>query len=228
MAKVKYSALVSDMRNKLNGSVLSKNKYGSYIRNKVTPTNPQSAAQVAQRAKLATFASKWRTLTEEQRQAWNDAVSGWSRTDIFGDSQNPTGSILHNRLNMTIATAGGTAIVLPPMPLGAPSPTALSVVTDTVASTMEVTFAQTPVPAGMALVVEASPGMSAGISVANSQLRIIAVLPATTATGADVYAEYVAKYGSPTIGMKIFYRISMIRIATGEKSQFQKFAEVIA
>ena len=49
MAKVLFSALISDMRNKLNGSVFAKNRGGSYLRTKVTPVNPQTVAQVHKR-----------------------------------------------------------------------------------------------------------------------------------------------------------------------------------
>ena len=43
MAKIKMTAIVADMRNKLNGSVFSRNRGGAYIRTKVTPINPQTS-----------------------------------------------------------------------------------------------------------------------------------------------------------------------------------------
>ena len=42
MAKILTTAIVADIRNKLNGSVFSKNRYGAYVRTKVTPVNPQT------------------------------------------------------------------------------------------------------------------------------------------------------------------------------------------
>ena len=63
MAKIKLSAIVSEMRGKLNGSVFSKNRGGAYIRTKVTPVNPQSLAQGLVRATLTNLSQAWRGLT---------------------------------------------------------------------------------------------------------------------------------------------------------------------
>ena len=53
MAKILMTAIVADIRNKLNGSVFSKNRYGAYVRTKVTPVNPQSTAQQNTRNNLS-------------------------------------------------------------------------------------------------------------------------------------------------------------------------------
>ena len=100
MAKVKFSALISEMRNKLNGSVFARNRGGAYLRTKVTPTNPMTIAQVQARSLLTSFSQAWRGLTEDQRQAWLSVVDQWSRTDVFGDVVNPSGSTLYIRLNI--------------------------------------------------------------------------------------------------------------------------------
>ena len=178
--KIKYSALVSDMRGKLNGSVASKNRYGQYLRNKITPVNPQTSHQVAQRSKLATFSSMWKGLTEAQRAAWIGAVPGWTRTNIFGDITTPSGNILFNRINMTLATVGANALMLPPSPLGAESPTSLSATAAAGTPALDVTVA----PATLqqtTLVVEATGQMSAGIYNANNRYRILEVDPALVA-----------------------------------------------
>lgn len=74
MAQIKFGAFVTDMRGKIGGSVFSKNKNGAYAKNKVTPSNPQSGAQMAVRNLLAGFAQQWRTLTETTRQGWIDGA----------------------------------------------------------------------------------------------------------------------------------------------------------
>lgn len=218
MAKVKFSALISDMRNKLNGSVFSKNRAGSYLRNKVTPVNPQSVAQTAARALLTTFSQTWRTLTEEQRSAWNGAVSQWATTDIFGDIKNPTGLQLYIRLNVNVSLAGGSALTAPPVPTGVEPVLDLSVDVDASVQSVTLSDIVTPVPAGMALYIEATPGMSAGISNANSQFRHVQTIPAAGAVGA-ISAAYIAKFGAVVEGKKYFVRCKFINITTGEVSQ---------
>lgn len=218
MAKVKFSALVSDMRNKLNGSVFSKNRAGSYLRNKVTPVNAQTVAQTGARAKLTTYAQAWRALTEEQRQAWNAAVSQWSSTDVFGDIKNPTGLQLYIRLNINVVLAGGAGLNLPPSPEGAVPVLDLSVDADVSDGSVVLSDITTPVPAGMSLYIEATPCLSPGINNANNQFRFIQMIPAAGVVG-DVGTAYLAKFGALVAGQKIFVRCKFINVATGEVSQ---------
>lgn len=92
--KIKFGALVTDGRGKLGGHVASKNRSGNYLRTKVTPSNPQTAAQQATRAVLGSLSTAWSGLTLAQRNSFNSAVGDWSGTNIFGDIKNPTGKNL--------------------------------------------------------------------------------------------------------------------------------------
>lgn len=219
MAKVKFSALISEMRNKLNGSVFSRNRGGAYLRNKVTPLNPQTAAQVEARSLLATFSQAWRSLTQAQRDAWNSAVSNWTTTDVFGDSVKPTGATLFIRLNINIANAGGTTITSPPSPVGVASLVTLSVLASEVSGQVQITFAEDTVPADEALVLEATPNLSPGISNANSQFRVIGRLDEGDTSPFVATSIYTAKFGALSGGQKLFVRAKFISTLTGETSQ---------
>lgn len=116
MAKVKFGMMAVDMRNKLGGQVFSKNRGGAYIRTKVTPANAQTSFQTAVRAILTFFAQSFRTLTAAQILAWNNAVSDFTGTDIFGDVRTPSGINLYIRLNANLAKVGEPAISDPPLP----------------------------------------------------------------------------------------------------------------
>lgn len=227
MAKVKFSALISEMRNKLNGSVFSRNRGGAYLRNKVTPLNPQTSAQVAARSLLTFFSQGWRSLTEDQRLAWSGAVASWSSTDIFGDTINPTGATLYIRLNCNISIAGGSPIVLPPAQLGAAALDSLSIAADASANTLAITFTATPVPADHAMVIESTANLSPGISNANSNFRTIDVAAAASASPYAAGAAQLLKFGAMVTGQKIFVRAKMIRLSTGETSQRQVTSTIV-
>lgn len=218
MAKVKFSALISDMRNKLNGSVFSKNRGGAYLRTKVTPTNPQTVAQAAARALLTSFSQGWKALTEDQRLAWNGAVGSWAGTDVFGDLKNPTGLQLYIRLNVNISLASGTPLTLPPVPSGVAPVLDLSVDVDDSSQSVTLSDITSPVPADTALYIEATPGLSPGVSNANSQFRHVTTLAPTTVVGA-ISAAYIAKFGAVVEGQKYFVRAKFINMLTGEVSQ---------
>lgn len=228
MAKVKFSALIAEMRNKLNGSVFARNRGGAYLRNKVTPTNPQTIAQVTARSLLTSYSQAWRSLTEAQREAWKSVVDQWSRTDVFGDVVNPSGSSLYIRLNINISLAGGSAISTPPTPVGADALTALSVDASAGGGTVDVTYAPASVPADHAMYIEATPMLSPGISNANSKFRYVQTFAAATASPEDIGNAYAAKFGSLVEGQKLFIRAKLINKLTGEVSQKLVASTIVA
>lgn len=222
MAKAKFGAMMVDLRGKLGGQVFSRNRGGAYVRQKVTPLNPQTTAQVNARSLLTEFSQGWRALTEEQRMAWSGVVDQWSKTDIFGDVVNPTGNTLYSRLNINIRNAGGTAITVPPLPTGADAITSLSVTADVSDGAINVDIAPGTVPAGHTLYVEATPQQSPGINNANTKYRFVEAFAAAEAGPFDIAAAWSAKYGSLTAGTKIFVRAKFINKVTGEMSQAMK------
>ena len=227
MAKVKFSALIAEMRNKLNGSVFARNRGGAYLRTKVTPTNPQTIYQVAARSLLTTYSQAWRSLTEAQRQAWNAVVDQWATTDVFGDIVNPSGSTLYIRLNINVSLAGGVALSNPPTPTGADALTALSLAASEGGGSVDVTFAPT-VPADHVMYLEGTPQLSPGISNANSKFRNISTLAAAETSPYDAGAEYITKFGSLIEGQKMFVRAKFINGLTGEVSQKLVASTIVA
>lgn len=219
MALVKFSMMISEIRNKLNGSVFARNRGGNYIRNKVTPINKKSSAQVLARSRLTQFAQAWKGLTENQRKAWNAATSQWARTNVFGDVVNPSGNALFNRLNINLALAGQAQISVPPLPIGADAVTSLSIVANATNPELTLTFTPAAVPAGHSMYVESTENLSPGIFNANAKYRHIATLAPLTATGEDVIVQQTEKFAPLVVGQKVFVRVKFINQATGEVSQ---------
>lgn len=217
-AKVKFSALVSEMRNKLNGSVFSRNRGGAYIRNKVTPLNPQTTAQQAARALLSSLSEQFRTLSPDRITAWNQAGDNFPTVDVFGDQRIPSGQQLFVGLNTNINNAGGVTILDPPAPVGAEATGALTLAADATLNTMTLAFVNTPVPATTTLIIETTEGKSAGVSNFNSAFRVIQSEPAASASPADIHASQVAKFGDLVVGLKYGARAKYIRTDTGEVS----------
>lgn len=227
MAKVKFTAVVADMRNKLNGSVFARNRGGAYVRTKVTPLNPQSTAQVAARNLLTGLAQEFRSLTQEQITAWNNAVTQWQTTDIFGDLVSPTGLALYVRLNANISNAGGTAITTPPAPVGATALESLSLNAAVTGSVFDISFTPASVPADHTMYVESTAMLSAGINNANSRFRFIDTHAAAAVSPADMYAAQTAKFGPLVAGQKVFVRAKFINKITGEVSLALKASDIV-
>jgi len=228
MGKIKLGAFVVDIRNKVGGSVFSRNSSGAYVRNKVTPINPQSAAQQAVRSAFAFLTQNWRSLAVGSRSAFNDAVSGFLRTDVFGDNVTPSGFQLYLRLNRNLQAITQALITLPPVPVDVYTMGALALAANTTGGTWTITF-PIAIPAGASVVVRATGPMSAGRNFAKSEYRQIAVLTAADLSPYDAATEYTAVFGGlPPIGMKSFVECHTVLDASGLNSSPVSASDIAA
>lgn len=220
---VKWSGIaITDGRGKIGGTVLSKSKAGATARNKVTPINRRTSAQSTIRAIFTSFSQMFRTLTDAQITAWNAAsASGFTTTNIFGDTIKKSGSMLFTSLNVNLTLAGGTAISDPPNKNDSPSGVlALDPTSDVSSSNifMNASFIGDTdvVPADNTMVVYATPKLSNGVSFVRSQLRILKSIPASTDTGTEnLWADYTTKYGSPAVNDNIVFAVQVINTISG-------------
>lgn len=215
---IKWGALVVDGRGKLGGHVAAQNKGGAYLRTKVTPTNPQSTAQTSVRQIFGSLSQAWSGLTEAQIAAWNAAVDGWKETNIFGDLKQPSGKNLHQKLNLNLLTSGQAAISSPPIKGDMPQGVLTDVSIAITAGTITLTGASTT--AGSVVKVFSSGVVSAGTSFVKNLMRQIHFDPADTYSPTDAYTAYVAKFGTPAVGEKIYVGIKYI-LPTGQASPLQ-------
>lgn len=227
MAKVKFGFGVSDVRNKINGSVFARNRGGAYVRTKVTPLNPQSVRQVAARNLLTSLAQSFRSLTQEQITAWNEAVTQWQTTDIFGDLVSPTGLALYVRLNANISNGGGALISTPPAPVGADALTELTLSATVTGDVFDVDFLPATVPADHTMYIESTSMLSPGINNANSRFRFIGTASAGAASPVDAFALQTNKFGALVAGQKAYVRCKFINIITGEVSLALKASAIV-
>ena len=218
MAKIKFGMIVTDGRGKLGGQVFSKNRSGAYIRTKVTPTNPQTAAQTNVRQSFATLSQAWSTLTASEISAWNGAVKDWATTDIFGDLKNPTGKNLYLRLNQNLTLAGLDGLTLPPNKLEMVQGLASSVVIGIAAQTIETVGLA--VKWDVSVQISATPTQSGGTSYVKNKLRTILTPTTNNVLAGDVWTAYVNKFGAPVLGDNIFFGFKYI-LNNGQSSPMQ-------
>jgi hypothetical protein len=219
MALVKWSAIVSEMRGKMNGTVFARNRYANYARNKVTPYNPQTPAQQNIRMMFAQLSKTWRQLTQDERDAWNRAVEEFLKTNIFGDTYRPAGYNLFIRINMNLFLIGQPMITLPPVPVVVDSiriiKTIIEASTNTFDIIVEVRGGMTHIPLSYV-----SRPLSPGISFVKSEFRLIEHTIEFTSPNQYILhigAQYKMKYGplSNFIGQRLFYKITPIDKKTG-------------
>lgn len=91
---------VSDIRGSIAGTTFSKNRYGSYARNRTIPVDPSTTAQTKIRSVMGQIRDAWfNTLTAAQRIDWGVYASNTPVTNRLGQSINLTGWNMFSRTN---------------------------------------------------------------------------------------------------------------------------------
>lgn len=223
MAKIKFGAMMVDASGKLGGQVFSKNRGGAYIRTKTTPLNPQTTAQMGIRGIFASISSAWSGLTEASRQSFNNLVSSYARTDIFGDLRNPSGKNLFQRLNQNLVISGQAQITECGQPQEVPFANLSEVTLNDATTVINVTYDGDT--SGSKVVVWATPPLSAGTSFVKNKLRQIAVLDGQPGDTQNVAAQYIAKFGAFEDGSNIYFGVRVIN-SNGQASPLETIKAV--
>jgi len=220
MAKVKFGGMVADARGKLDGVVYSKNQYGAYVRNKVSPVQPQTARQTLVRERLATLSKNYATvLTDAQRAAWSAFAKINPSVDIFGQPQAMTGIGAYCRLGAIILNTGAAApLATPPADLQVSGLIGCTVAAAAGAGTLGIVFGVSPLAAGEELYIYATQGFSAGRQFFKPALRFIGCSPGAQVTPYAAGPQYVAKFGAMIAGTAIGVLVMVVNVANGALS----------
>jgi hypothetical protein len=137
------SPIFSQASGSIGGTTFAHNRGGMYTRNRVIPTDPQTALQVAVRNAMKSLAAYWSsTLDAGQRAAWADYAANVAMTNRLGDQVFLTGQQHFLRSNVARVQAGLSIIEDGPTvyDLGTFTPPAISQVS--VASDINIAFTE--------------------------------------------------------------------------------------
>jgi hypothetical protein len=191
---------------KIGIQVAASNRSGQYRRQFVIPTNPRTQAQKDVRRALGNAAARWRTLTEDQRAAWAAIAKTRNTIPRLGQSGTLTGAQLFTKINCTLATIGADQVTTPPaLPEFPDNPVGALAITN-VGGVISLKLACPNTP-GSNTTVRASAPCSQGITCCNDY-RVLGVLPAPAQGSCDITNLFRARYGSPTVGTKVFVRVN--------------------
>lgn len=182
MAKVKFGAGVADIRGHIGGTVFSRNSSGAYMREKVTPVNPNTPRQTDVRNSLTILSKRWATLSNVQRTAWAELAKAFPRTDVFGNPVPLSGIAQYQAVNNVLRNAGQGTIDNPPLDLIVPELTIISLNLDSVTQQIELGFSPTPLPANIAIYAFATATHSPGKSFVSNLFRFAGVTTAAVAS----------------------------------------------
>lgn len=215
MAKIKFGAIGVEMRNKMGGSVFSKNRGGNYVRNKVSPVQPRTSYQQNQKANLANNSSQWRGLTAAQMATWNTGTAAFPYTDVFGDVKTLSGQQLYVQLNNRLVAAGQARITSCPSPVSVPQAKLTAAAAAAGAATFTVTVSDATVPTGCSLMIWATPELGLGITFVKPKMRQIGTTTLTAGV-ANIKTIWTNRFGSLVAGKNIWVRAVYINNTTGQ------------
>lgn len=232
MATLKYSGLILDIRGKLNGSQLSKNRSGALLQRKGSQRRFATGAQILQRSKFSTLARYWRTLSPAEQQENSDNAANYPYIDKYGDTRYYTGYQLLLRSNLN-----RIAIGLPPINIVPATPPAGVVIGDGEALAY---YGGIPYSrqffvdwgilsgsgSGYTAVLFLSPAVSAGNTAYTGKYAQVGY---TMVTNQDIQINGNAVYYHATWmpGLRVFFYISVVHEASGiEVSAYTGFADI--
>ncbi len=184
-----------------DGITASHNRFGQYLRTRATPVNPRSSFQGLARARLGLASANWRALTDAQRAGWKDLGNQMTRTDSLGSTYTLQGNQAFVSINSANAAAGAAQVTDAPALL-TPASMLTATITLTAAS-FSIAYTTTPLATGVKLFTYVSPQGSPGKNF-QSDMRLLAVSAAAAASPANVFAAYVARFGTPVVTNRIF------------------------
>jgi hypothetical protein len=219
MAKLKLGAMLGDARNAMGGMVFSKNQFGSYARQKVSPVQPRGALALAVRAQVQHLATYWaNTLDAAKRAAWIALAQTNPVSDVFGDSQVLTGLQYFVRVNRNIMKFYTAVTPNAPADQNVTPLTSLSLVADISDVKLELTFTPTPLGANEVLEVWATPLLPQGRAYSQNFLKFIMTGQLAGASPHNAYSVWVGRFGTMIAGPKIYVQASILNLTNGAVS----------
>jgi hypothetical protein len=136
-----------NQRGALGNIVASRNRFGDYDRERVSPEQRFTPATERTWGNMADLSDLWNDITEDQREGWwRLAVHVHSRTKV-GQSGKLDGRLVFLKLNRVLCTCGYPPLLdAPPLPRFTPNPVqAFSITRDRDGVVFKLKVAQTPV-----------------------------------------------------------------------------------
>jgi len=179
---------------------------GQISRALAIPSNPRTRAQLLVRNHMASVAASWRTLTQDERDAWTAAATQVKSRSRLGQSGPLSGFQLFSKINCSLLAIGGDEVTAPPE---APSFELLPVtglaITNT-AGVVTLKLATTGTPADGSML-RGAPPVSQGRG-RSPGMVFLGTLDAPVNNAIDISTAYKAKYGSPPAGSKVFVHVN--------------------
>lgn len=229
MALIKLGSLAQDVRGSQNGLTFSRNKGGAYVRQKVSPVQPRTPAQLAVRENFSLNTKRWSgTMTQADRDSWTAYATTYPYTNVFGDASVLTGLAMSVARNQVLNQCGVASILAAPTDNSVtPIPVVLSFQTESGPFGLDFSTAAQAAPADTLYYVFATPALPAGRNPGESIYRFLnTYAPVAAATTVDLTDDWSNLFGAAVSGQIIWAVIAQVSKTKGNITVGQKFSTV--
>jgi hypothetical protein len=191
---------------KLGLTVTYPGRNGLIRRTKVTPKNPNTSAQIAQRSILRQCAMAYDQLTDVQQAAWIVAAAAQKSRPTLGQSGPLTGLQLYVKVNAALMTIGAATVSAPP---ALPAPVNLPVTGFVITNTGDVValkLTTSDAPPDGTMLWGCAPEKSGVRRVIGP--RYLGTLDSPANGGVDITTPYTGRFGVPPVGSRVFVQVN--------------------
>ena len=218
---------VGQISGRVGGSVFSRNRGGSYIRNGSVPVSVQSEKALAYKGYLSYASQLWASETAANRQAWTSFAQTKTVTNRLGKSISLTAQNWYVKLNSRLLAAGASPIEIPPADAPPGTPVISGFTVDAGAGSTELTFTPTPLPTDISLWVRGAKVQSSTIINVENLLTTLIISPSAQASPLDLEDELIEAFGVLQVGATYVIEARALDTATGYVSG-KVFARTVA
>lgn len=224
MALVQYTAVVNQLRGKLNGSVFNKMRTGYTLQRKQAPPRGARGNQQQWRSAYSFIQRRWRMLSPSQQQSWQTTANSNPSVNRFGDNVSLAGYNQYIKANLFARLLGltervsGYANPAPSAEITGLTQLALDLSVSPaghviVASTVD--WAYTATASGFYVIADLSLPQSTGVTSQGKGWRFLwgATLQSSAAIGK--VSDLGLKYPSTMPGQRLFLRLRIIHANSG-------------
>lgn len=228
MASVKFSAFMPEINGSIGGTTFQRSRSGFSVRNKPLPRNPRSTVQSLLRVQWAYLSQVWRTLTDAQRNSWDNVAPSWPAVDKFRNPVILSGFSVFMLCNVQLVRMGepfASSGLLPTVL----QPYAVPTLTISVGTSSAVwTASGGPLDPDTYIELSLSRMMSAGRAYRATGFRELIAIDAPIAFPVSVWSEIVAFLGqTPLVGARIWATQRVFSKASGNGSTLVPFSAIV-
>jgi hypothetical protein len=227
--QIKFGSIVTDGKGKLGGHVFSHNRYGNYVRTKVTPHNPRSESQLAIRQLFLNLSETFYNLSSIQINQWNNAAAHFAIRNQQGDIKKLSGISLFIKLNSSLH------LINLPMNLDAPLPDIVGMsgtfdlTAGSVSQSLHLNYSTDPDFTNTSMLIFGTPPLSRGKLSIDNQFKLLGKVDSITGHIIDASAMYLNKFAKITPDdYNIYILTKMVSKTSGQLTSGNKVVSQIS